>query len=220
MTSLQAVLWDMDGTLVDTEPYWISAETELINQHGGHWRHDDALQLVGLGLWDSAHIIQNAGVDLSADEIVYHLSDEVRRQLREFGVPWRPGARELLQELRDTQVPTALVTMSLRPMAEEVVAQAGFDAFDLLITGDEVAEPKPHPAPYLAAIEALEIDPLHTVAIEDSLAGLSSARSAGLASLGVPHTISLDGGDAHALWDTLVGRNVSDLHDFLREVRS
>lgn len=210
----------MDGTLVDTEPYWISAETELINRHGGHWTHEHALQLVGLGLWDSAKIIQNAGVDMSADDIVYHLSDEVRRQLREFGVPWRPGARELLQELRTNELPTALVTMSLRSMAEEIVNQAGFTAFDLLVSGDEVPMPKPDPAPYLAAVSALNLDPHRTVAIEDSHAGLTSARSAGLAALGVPHTVSLEGSDAHALWETLAGRTAADLQSFLLEARS
>ncbi|MFM6974105.1 MAG: HAD family hydrolase [Agromyces sp.] len=218
MTALQAVLWDMDGTLVDTEPYWISAETELINSHGGHWSHEDALQLVGKGLWDSAEIIRAAGVDLSADEIVYTLSDEVRRQLREQGIPWQPGARELLAELRDAGVPTALVTMSLREMALEVAENAGFDAFDIVIAGDDVAEPKPHPAPYLAGIEALGIDASRAVGIEDSLTGLSSARAAGLAAIGVPHMISLDGGDAHVVWSTLAGKHIADLQGVLERV--
>lgn len=220
VTSLQAVLWDMDGTLVDTEPYWIHAETELINSHGGSWSHQDALRLVGLGLWDSAEIIREAGVELSADDIVHHLSDEVRRQLRDQGVPWRPGARELLAELRDAGIPTALVTMSLREMATEVANQAGFHAFDVIIAGDDVTHPKPHPAPYLTAIDALHIDPIRTIGIEDSLTGLRSARSAGIAALGVPHMISLEGGDAHAIWPTLDGRRIDDLHTMLLEARS
>ena len=210
----------MDGTLVDTEHYWITAETTLINAHGGQWAPEDALQLVGKGLWDSAEIIRAAGVDLSADEIVYHLSDEVRRMLREQGIPWRPGARELLAELREHGIATALVTMSLREMALEVADNTGFVAFDAVIAGDDVAEPKPHPAPYLAGLAALGVEPTRSVGIEDSLTGLSSARASGIAAIGVPHMISLDGGDAHVLWPSLSGRGLTDLQAVLSEVHS
>lgn len=212
MTSLDAVLWDMDGTLVDTEPYWIAAETELINRYGGNWSSEDALQLVGLGLWASAEIIQAAGVEQSADEIVYGLTDHVRRLLREQGIPWQPGARELLQELRSTGVPTALVTMSLRDMALEVASNLGFDGFDVVIAGDDVPHPKPHPAPYLAGLEALGARASNSIGIEDSVAGVQSARAAGLTAIGVPHMIALDESGAHVVWPTLAGRRVDDLH--------
>ena len=69
-----AVLWDMDGTLVDTEPYWMRAELELIREFGGTWTEEDALQVVGAGLWDAAAVFQRAGVDLPADEIVERLT--------------------------------------------------------------------------------------------------------------------------------------------------
>ncbi|MFM6974603.1 MAG: HAD family hydrolase [Agromyces sp.] len=220
MTSLQAVLWDMDGTLVNTEPYWISAETAMIERFGGAWSDEHALQLVGKGLWDCAAIIQATGVELSADEIVFELSDEVRRQLREHGIPWQPGARELLAELREAGIATALVTMSLREMALEIVEQAGFHAFDAVVAGDDVTEPKPHPEPYLAGLAALGVDASGAVGIEDSLTGLRSARAAGLAAIGVPHMISLDDSEAHTVWPTLAGRGVEDIRLMLSEVRS
>ncbi len=93
MTSptLAAVLWDMDGTLVDTEPYWMNAETPLVEAHGGSWSHEQALGLVGLGLEDSARIFQEAGVRMGVHEIIDHLTDDVMRQLAENGVPFRPG---------------------------------------------------------------------------------------------------------------------------------
>src|SRR5690606_27875666 len=127
-----AVLWDMDGTLVDTEPYWLTAETELVRTWGGEWTTEDGLQLVGQGLEHSARILQSRGVDLDVDEIVDTLTDRVLAQVRE-SVPWRPGSRELLQELRDAGIPTALVTMSIGRMAHAIVDALGFAGFDLVV---------------------------------------------------------------------------------------
>ncbi len=201
----------MDGTLVDTEPYWMAAETPLVERFGGSWTHEQALGMVGLGLDDAARILQGAGVRLEVDEIVAHLTDEVLRQLRELGVPFRPGARELLRELRAAGVPTALVTMSMSRMAREIVDLIDFDAFDLVIGGDDVARPKPHPDPYLQACEALGVAPADTVAFEDSVNGARSAIASGAVTVGIPHMIPLGEVGAHALWDTLEGRSVADV---------
>ncbi|HWU45926.1 MAG TPA: HAD family hydrolase [Humibacter sp.] len=211
-----AVLWDMDGTLVDTEPYWMRAETELVSSFGGIWTHDDGLALVGSGLWASARVFQSRGVALSEDEIVARLTDRVQQQLAENGVPWRAGARELLLELREASVPTALVTMSVRRMAEQIAEQIPFDAFDVLVTGDEVENAKPHPDPYLTAARLLEVDPAECIAIEDSLNGLASAVAAGTVAIGVPHMIPLPTGDEHTVWPTLQGRTRADLIEVLR----
>jgi HAD superfamily hydrolase (TIGR01509 family) len=209
----------MDGTLVDTEPYWMSAETALIESYGGTWSHEQAMQLVGLGLEDSAGVLQAAGVELAASEIVSHLTDEVTRQLRELGVPFRPGARELLADLRRADVPTALVTMSMSRMANEVVALIDFEAFDLVIGGDEVPRPKPHPDPYLVACERLGVDVRDTVALEDSPNGARSAIAAGTVTIGVPNMVPLDEVGAYTLWPTLEGRTAADLGAVLAEAR-
>jgi HAD superfamily hydrolase (TIGR01509 family) len=206
-----AVLWDMDGTLVDTEPYWMSSEAELVTSHGGTWTHDDGLLLVGQGLWTSAEILRSRGVDLAPDAIVEWLTDRVQHKLETEGVPWRPGAKELLESLRVRGVRTALVTMSVRRMAEQIVARIPFDAFDLIVGGDEVAQAKPHPAPYLRAAELLEIDPRDAVAIEDSLVGLASAVASGATAIGVPHIVPLPESDEHVLWTTLAGRTADDI---------
>lgn len=206
-----AVLWDMDGTLVDTEPYWMASEQELVRSFGGTWTHDDGLLLVGQGLWTSAAILQSRGVELPADEIVYGLTERVREKLAGEGVPWRPGARELLQSLRERGVRTALVTMSVRSMAEQIVGAIPFDAFDVIVSGDEVSEPKPHPEPYLRAAEILGIEPGHAVAIEDSLVGLASAVASGATTIGVPHIVPLPESDEHTLWESLDGRTADDI---------
>ncbi|SIN75950.1 HAD family hydrolase [Agromyces cerinus] len=215
-----AVLWDMDGTLVDTEQYWMAAETELMEAFGLPWSHDDALELVGSGLWDGAAYFQAKGVDLDADTIVNRLTERVREQLEEHGVPWRPGARELLQALREASVPTALVTMSVRSMADDIVAAIPFEAFDLIVSGDSVENAKPHPEPYLTAATQLGVDIVDCVAIEDSPTGLASAHASGAIALAVPNFIPLDGLPAAALWPTLDGTTVDDVAALLtiREV--
>jgi len=206
-----AVLWDMDGTLVDTERYWMAAEEELVEAFDGTWTHDDALALVGSGLWEAAAVFQAKGVDLEADVIVARLTARVREQLTEHGVPWRPGARELLEALREASVPTALVTMSIRSMADDIIQAIPFAAFDVVVTGDAVEHAKPHPQPYLLAAERLGLDITDCIAIEDSPAGLTSARTAGAIAIGVPNILSLDDAPSSVIWPTLVGATVADL---------
>lgn len=201
----------MDGTLVDTEPYWMTAETALVESWGGSWTHEQAVQLVGNGLEESARILQQAGVGLGEREIIDHLTDAVRRHLVEDGVPWRPGAKELLRSLRDAGVPTALVTMSMRRMAEDIVALIDFPAFDLVVGGDDVERPKPHPDPYLQAARELGVPAHATVALEDSRTGLRAAVAAETVALGIPHLIDLDGLGANELWPTLEGRSADDI---------
>ena len=210
----------MDGTLVDTEPYWRAAETPLIESFGGTWSHEQALSLVGLGLEDSARILQGTGVRMSVDGIIDHLTDEVMRQLAATGVPFRPGARELLASLRESGVKTGLVTMSMRRMATTVVDLIDFDAFDVIIAGDDATRPKPFPDPYLQACEALGVTPDEVVAIEDSPNGLRSAVASGAAVIGVPLMVSLAGAGAHAIWPTLEGRTVGHVAEFHASHRS
>ncbi len=210
----------MDGTLVDTEPYWMAAETVLVESHGGTWTHEDALQLVGNGLIDSAIVLQNAGVDMEAEAIVSHLTDAVQESLRTHGVPFRPGARELLLDLRADGIRTGLVTMSLRRMALGVVDLIDFEAFDVVVAGDDVENAKPHPEPYLQAAALLGVDIADAVVIEDSPTGLRAGIASGAVALGVPHIVALDHVGAHELWPTLADRRAADLVDLFDRMTS
>ncbi|GAB3450763.1 HAD family hydrolase [Phycicoccus ginsengisoli] len=190
MTDLPAaVFWDMDGTLVDTEPYWISAEHSIVEEAGGVWSDEYAHELVGNDLMVSARFIRdNSPVDLDPVEIVDRLLEGVIVQVREH-VPWRPGALELLERLAAEAVPSALVTMSWRSLADAVVGALPEGTFAAVITGDEVEHGKPHPEPYLAAARALGVEPGECVAIEDSPTGVRSAVDAGVPTLAVPHIV-------------------------------
>jgi len=186
-----AVLWDMDGTLIDSEPYWIATETELVEAHGGTWTHEDAVQLIGSELTYTARVFQEHGVALSTTEIVDFLIERMTEEMRRE-VPWQPGARELLQALAEAGVPCALVTMSYRSLAEPVAELAPSGALRVVVPGDEVTHGKPHPEPYLTAARKLGVDIRDCVAVEDSPSGLRSAMSSGARTIGVPCIVPVE----------------------------
>lgn len=213
-----AVLWDMDGTLVDTEPYWIRAEHELVAAHGGVWTDDLAHQLVGKALKVSARtIIDSTGIDLTVMQVVTHLLDRVIEQVEEQ-IPWRPGAPELLAELGAHGVDNVLVTMSWRNLAEAVVGNLPDESFGALVTGDEVANGKPHPEPYLLAAATLGVDPGECVAIEDSPTGVRSATAAGVPTIAVPHIVPVPDIPGSVQVSTLEGLRAHELTALVSEV--
>lgn len=171
-----AVLWDMDGTLVNTEPLWMAAETELVHSWGGTWTHEDGLTLVGNPLTTSAAILRDRGVDLSLDEIIDYLSVRVRAGVA-AETPWQPGARELLLALAEAGVPQALVTSSYRNLALPFAEVTG--VFATVVAGDDVEHAKPHPEPYLTAAAHLGVDIADCVIVEDSPSGIGSAVASG-----------------------------------------
>ncbi len=210
-----AVLWDMDGTIVDSEPYWMAAETRMVESFGGVWTHEHGIQLVGRGLEDSASILQRAGVRREIPDIVSTLTDEVTSMLRTSPPEFRPGAVDLLRALREAGIPTALVTMSLRRMADAVVAALAPHDFDAIVSGDSARRPKPYPDPYLQAAELLGVDIERCIVIEDSPGGVRAGLASGAITIGVPHFLPLDDLGAHALWPTLEDRNPHDLAELL-----
>jgi len=194
--ALQAVFWDMDGTLVDTEPFWISEERALVELHGGSWSEEQAHSLVGQALTHSASVLQAAGVDMTAREIIDHLITRVAARAK-ADMPWRPGARELLQDLNAAGIRCALVTMSETPLAEAVVSALPSGSMEFIVTGDMVTRGKPDPEAYLSAFETMaadhhqrtgeDLEKTRCIAIEDSIPGLGAAADSGLVTVAVPH---------------------------------
>ena len=219
LNQLQAVLWDMDGTIVDTEPYWFAAEHAVVAEHGDFWSDDLARSVVGFDLLDSGRfMIEHGGVRLTPHEIVELLLDSVVTELKRE-VPWRAGARELLADVRNAGIPTALVTMSWRRFADEVVNALPACSFDASVVGDDVERGKPHPDAYLLAAERLGVDITKCVAIEDSPTGVASALAAGAIVLAVPHHVDVpmrhDVNGRMIRRDTLAGITAAELASFV-----
>lgn len=206
-----AVLFDMDGTLVDTEPYWIDTEYAMAEKYGGTWSQEHAMNLVGNALLDSGDYIRvHMGIDRTPQQIVDELLDGVVARVEEE-VPWRPGARELLSDLAGHDVPCALVTMSWQRFVAPILAQLPAGTFASVVTGDRVELGKPHPEPYLTAAAELGVDPARCLAVEDSNTGAKSAVAAGCTVLCVPNHVPILEGDRRVFADTLAGLGAGDL---------
>ena len=206
-----AVLWDMDGTLVDTEPYWIATEYAMAEKYDGTWSHEHAMNLVGSALLDSGDYIRvHMGIDRTPQQIVDELLDGVVARVEEE-VPWRPGARELLADLHAHGVPCALVTMSWQRFVDPILRRLPEGVFTTVVTGDRVELGKPHPEPYLTAAAELGVAPEQCVAIEDSNTGAKSAVAAGCTTLCVPHHVPILEGERRVFAETLAGLDTDGL---------
>jgi len=207
-----AVLWDMDGTLVDTEPYWIASEFALAERLGAQWSREHALTLVGRDLLVAGRYIrEHMGIDLTPEEIVEDLLDGVVERVR-LRVPWRPGAVDLLAMLHEAGMPCALVTMSYQRFVAPILEHLPPETFRAVVTGDRIRMGKPHPEPYLTAAAALGVHPEDCVAIEDSVTGVTSAETAGCRVLVVPNHVAVPEGPRRVFRDTLAGLTLDELY--------
>lgn len=189
---LQAVLFDMDGTLIDSERLWFQVEAEIMAWLGwpGVWGPEHQQALVGGSVRRTVgYMLEVAGPQIRAaadeDEIARRLLDGVELRLREE-VPLLPGAKDLLAEVQAAGLPAALVTSTGRRITEHALDGIGRSYFATTICGDEVTHPKPHPEPYLTAAAHLGVDPARCVALEDSPTGVASAEGAGCVTVAIP----------------------------------
>ena len=211
---LAAVLFDMDGTLVDSEKVWSVGLEELARHYGGTLSEPARLAMVGTNMAESMQILHTDIGQPWRDEATSVVWLERRvAQLFAEGLLWRPGARELLVALAAAGVPMALVTATSRQLVLVALETIGSHFFAAVVAGDDVAETKPHPMPYLTAARLVGADPTRCVAIEDSPNGLRSAAAAGCVVLGVPCEVPLDaeGAARVSLVDSLVEVDVASL---------
>lgn len=181
-----AILFDHDGTLVDTEPVWAAAKVALTAEFGGTWTEQDTLDCLGLSMQFTLDRLRERGVNLPNEEINDRLVAKVREALAQQPVEFLPGIERFLSEVRDAQIPAAIVTNATTSVARRTANAAPEGTFSVVIGNDETTKPKPDPQPYLLAAERLGVDPTQCVALEDSPSGVRSATAAGMRVIVVP----------------------------------
>ncbi|MER6503452.1 HAD family phosphatase [Streptomyces sp. NPDC001455] len=184
--ALQAVLLDMDGTLVDTEGFWWEAEVEVFAELGHQL--DEAWRDVVVGgpmTRSAGYLMDVTGADITLAELTVLLNDRFERRL-DRGVPLMPGAKRLLAELVRHDMPTALVSASHRRIIDRVLESVGHHHFAMSVAGDEVTRTKPHPEPYLTAASGFGAEPGRCAVIEDTATGVAAAEAAGCRVVVVP----------------------------------
>ncbi|MET0196163.1 MAG: HAD family phosphatase [Rhodococcus fascians] len=213
-SSLQGVLWDMDGTLLDSEKIWDVAVAELSVTHGRELTPEVRESTLGNSMRGAlTKVFVHTGTDVTEESLAAGrdwLTARVSELFAE-GIPWRPGAKDALALARDIGLRTALVTNTERGLVENALDTIGREYFDFTVSGDEVDEGKPHPAPYLKGAALLGLDPSQCLAVEDSPTGSLSAHRAGCSVLLVPSEVAVAASPGYVVRESLVGLTADDL---------
>jgi HAD superfamily hydrolase (TIGR01509 family) len=208
---LAAVLFDMDGLLVDSEPQWFAAESRTVQVLGGDWTKRQQADLLGSNLAFAAeYMIEHVGSDRPVGEVMGLLLDHMSDELAER-VSFRPGALELIDQLSRATVPMALVTSSVRVHVDAILRHLPGAPFGCVVTADDVSRLKPHPEPYLAALGTLGVPASRTVVLEDSPAGVAAAEAAGCRVAAVPSVVPIGPAPGRAVMGSLLEVDLATL---------
>lgn len=216
VSTLAGVLWDMDGTLLDSEKLWDVALRELSLRLGGPMTEATRVAVIGASSpFALATVFDALGVEKHPDAVADAKDWMYTRvgDLFEEGVTWRPGAQKALSTARAGGLLSALVTNTERVLVDRALVMLGEEFFDHSVCGDEVARGKPAADPYLRGAHLLGLDPAQCLAIEDSPTGTASASAAGCAVLVVPCEVDVPDGPGRVFRESLVDISVRDLHD-------
>jgi HAD superfamily hydrolase (TIGR01509 family) len=202
--AVQAVVFDLDGLLLDSEPAWDQARRQVTAQHGGRWTDQATLDMMGMSSpeW-SRYLHQRLGVPLAPEEISAQVLQRMQALYRRR-LPLVPGARPAVERLA-RRWPLAMASSSNRPLIDLVLSLAGLEPyFRATVSSEEVARGKPAPDVYLEAAHRLGIDPSHGAAIEDSRSGILAAKAAGMRVIAVPNRTFPPGEEALDVADQVI----------------
>ncbi len=218
--SPSALFFDMDGTLVDTEPLWLRAETALMAELNYAWTPDDQIHCLG-GPLTRVGEYMSVKTD-RAESASYFMNDLIERVAALFrtGVNFMPGAQNLLESAVTAGIPCALVSASPRILVDAILSQLSGDFFKLSISADDVAETKPNPMCYLQAADQLQVDISESIILEDSLTGISSAQASGAWVLAIPHLVTPSADDRTRIVKSLEGLSLADMKKLFQDVNN
>ena len=209
--SFESVLFDMDGTLIDTEPYWHQSEVDLMGRFGVVWSEGDQhaclggpLDRVGRYMSDLAHGAESA--DFFEQTLVTLVAEKFAQ-----GIRFMPGALELLMEIKSVGIPLGLVSASPRILVDSALRALPFEAFSISISSTDVQQSKPDPEGYLKAAAALGVDIENSLVLEDSATGITAAKASGAFVLAIPHIVALELNEKSVKVETLAGLTYSDV---------
>jgi len=188
---MSAILFDMDGTLIDSEPLWLKAEIEVMAEVGCHWDEQDQINCLGGPAERTERYMQERSQNIKQYGYFINRLHEVMRARITNELDLIPNALSLLKECKDAGIKTALVTASSRDLMTMVLKRFPPGTFDVVVSGDDVEKSKPDPAPYLLAAKQLSVDILKCLVLEDSLTGVQSGLSSGAKVIGIPHLVQM-----------------------------
>lgn len=212
---MEAVFFDMDGLLVDSERVWLEIETGVMARLGAVWTPEHQAHLVGGSMERTIdYMLAVSGAEVPPDTVRSWMVGGMVARLS-AGVELMPGAVELLDAVRAEGVPAGLVTSSLGEIADAVLKVVGRERFDVIVTADDVTHPKPDPEPYLTAARLLGAEPVRCVVLEDSPSGVAAATAAGCAVVAVPSILPIEPAPGRLVVSSLTAVTVADLRALL-----
>jgi HAD superfamily hydrolase (TIGR01509 family) len=221
--AMQAVLFDMDGTLVDSEKLWDISLAALYNELGGTLTQEVRASMVGGSAEDTIRTVySDLGLKLDPAEMAesIHWLHDYTAVLFDNGLPWCDGAQELLEALAAEGTPMALVTNTQRALTDRALNSIGHQYFSATVCGDEVPRGKPAPDAYQRAAALLGLHPDACLAIEDSVTGTAAAEGAGCPVLVVPNDVAVPRGPRRRHISSLADIDAADLRRVFGELNS
>jgi len=188
---MSAILFDMDGTLIDSEPLWLEAEIEIMEELGCNWDQQDQINCLGGPIDKTENYMQDRSNNIKSFGYFTKKLDDVMEQKLSTKLNLIPNALEIINECKRSEIKIALVTASSGRLMRAVLKRFPVGIFDTTVSYDDVKRSKPDPEPYLLASKTLGVNITNCVVLEDSLTGVQSGLSAGAQVIGIPHLVKM-----------------------------